>query len=67
MVGVNNVPEDVLGLIAQDTEFRVRELVYQAQKYAYHEHRDKLTIEDLNMALKANNSDVLHEHCCDFL
>lgn len=53
--------EECLSLIAQDTEFRTRLLIQQAQKYAWHERRAKLTVEDLNMALRDQSQEV-HTH-----
>lgn len=57
-MGVNNVPEDALTAIAQEVEYRARELIQDASKFARHEHRDKLLVDDLNYALKARNLEV---------
>lgn len=57
-MGVNNLPEDALTAIAQEVEYRARELIQDASKFARHEHRDKLLVDDLNYALKARNLEV---------
>lgn len=57
-MGINNLPEDALTAIAQEVEYRARELVQDASKFARHEHRDKLLVDDLNYALKARNLEV---------
>lgn len=59
-VGVNNLPEDALTLIAQDLEYRVRELLQDAHKFALHEHREKLLVDDVNAALRSRNLEPLY-------
>lgn len=58
-IGLANLSEDVLAGLAQDLEYRVRELVQDAAKYMHHAHRTRLSVDDLNMALQARSFDPL--------
>lgn len=56
---MTNLSEDYLAALAQDTEYRVREVIQEASKFMIHGKRTKLSVEDVNYALEARNVEVI--------
>ena len=57
-LGLANLSEEVLQLIAHDTEYRLRELIQESAKHMRHARRVRLTTEDINMVLSLRNEEV---------
>ncbi|KAH8927890.1 TAF-domain-containing protein [Atractiella rhizophila] len=58
-LGLQNVPQELLRLIADDVEFRLFELIEESLKYMRHAKRTKLKTEDVDYALKGRNIEPL--------
>lgn len=54
------ISEIVLAAAADEIEYRLRELIQDSAKYMIHSKRNKLTVEDLNSALKDRNQALLY-------
>lgn len=52
--------EEVLTALAQEVDYRLRELIQNASKFMIHSKRAKLTVDDLNAALKDANQPLLY-------
>ena len=59
-IGISSLKEDVSVTIAQEVEYRVRELIQDASKFMIHSHHSKLTCDDLNNALRQKHSEPLY-------
>lgn len=57
-LGLANLSNEVLQLIAHDTEYRLRELIQESAKHMRHSRRIRLTTEDINMVLALRNEEV---------
>ncbi|OAG29278.1 transcription initiation factor TFIID subunit 6 [Nematocida displodere] len=57
--GVPDIEEEELKVIAQDLEYRLKELAQEASKFMIASKRTKLTIEDVNYALLSREVDPL--------
>ncbi|KAJ3033998.1 hypothetical protein HK097_004652, partial [Rhizophlyctis rosea] len=55
-----NLKDDVANALTQDVEYRLREIVNEAKKFAHHSHRQKLTSEDINHALRVRNVEPIY-------
>jgi transcription initiation factor TFIID subunit 6 len=58
-VGIPNLKDDVATSLAQDVEYRIHEIVQEAMKFMRHGKRTKLTVDDINNALRVRNVEVL--------
>ncbi|KAF9157846.1 hypothetical protein DFQ26_008261 [Actinomortierella ambigua] len=59
-VGIPNLKDDVAGALAQDVEYRIHEIVQEAMKFMRHSKRTKLTVDDINNALRVRNVEPLY-------
>lgn len=59
-VGIPNLKDDVATSLAQDVEYRIHEIVQEAMKFMRHGKRTKLTVDDINNALRVRNVEVQH-------
>lgn len=59
-IGIPHLKEDVSVALAQEVEYRIRELIQDASKFMLHSKRAKLTVEDVNNALRMKHSDPLY-------
>ena len=59
-VGISNLKDEVAEALAPDVEYRLRDLVQGALKFAKHGRRDHLTTEDINYALRLRNCEPLY-------
>ncbi len=59
-IGLASLSDDLLRALAQDVEYRAREVLQDAQKYAAHGKRTRLTASDVNAALQAANAERLY-------
>ena len=57
-VGIPNLKDDVATSLAQDVEYRIHEIVQEAMKFMRHGKRTKLTVDDINNALRVRNVEV---------
>jgi len=57
--GVPEIEEEDLKILAQDLEYRLKELAQEASKFMLASKRSKLTIEDVNYALISKEMDPL--------
>lgn len=55
-----DLSEEVLTMVAQELEYRLRELIQDASKYMTHCKRTRLTVEDLNWALRDRGQPQLY-------
>lgn len=62
--GIKNVPDAVAGHLAQDVEYRLREIVQDALKLMKHTHRERLTCADVDGALRLRNVEVIVDVGC---
>lgn len=56
---MTTLSEEVVEALAQDVEYRTREIIQEAGKFMFHAHRQKLSVDDINHALAARNVEVL--------
>ncbi|KAK3831106.1 MAG: transcription initiation factor TFIID subunit 6 [Linnemannia gamsii] len=59
-VGIPNLKDDVATSLAQDVEYRIHEVVQEAMKFMRHGKRTKLTVDDINNALRVRNVEPLY-------
>ena len=59
-VGIAHLKDDVADALAPDIEYRLRDLVQEALKFAKHGRRETLTTEDINYALRLRNCEPLY-------
>ncbi|KAF9904163.1 hypothetical protein BX616_001384 [Lobosporangium transversale] len=59
-VGIPNLKDDVANSLAQDVEYRIHEIVQEAMKFMRHGKRTKLTVDDINNALRVRNVEPLY-------
>ncbi|KAF9200739.1 hypothetical protein BGZ49_009015 [Haplosporangium sp. Z 27] len=59
-VGIPNLKDDVASSLAQDVEYRIHEIVQEAMKFMRHGKRTKLTVDDINNALRVRNVEPLY-------
>ncbi len=57
-MGIPNLKDDVAVSLAQDVEYRIHEIVQEAMKFMRHGKRTKLTVDDINNALRVRNVEV---------
>ncbi|KAM0681601.1 histone H4-like TAF Taf6 [Glugoides intestinalis] len=57
--GISNIEDDALRVLAQDLEYRIKELCQEASKFMLASHRTKLNIGDVNNALICRNVEPL--------
>ncbi|KAF9427229.1 hypothetical protein BGZ94_005288 [Podila epigama] len=62
-VGIPNLKDDVATSMAQDVEYRIHEIVQEAMKFMRHGKRTKLTVDDINNALRVRNVEPLYGFC----
>jgi len=60
MAGLGPIREEVAAALAQDAEYRVREIVQEAVKFMRHSKRAHLTTGDLDAALRLRNVEPLY-------
>ena len=63
-VGVSALSEDVATTIAEDLEYRVKEIVQDGIKFMRHSKRRRLKCSDLDCALRAKNVEPLYGFDC---
>ena len=56
---LNRVSDEAARALAPDLDYRLREIIQDAQKFARHAKRTKLTTEDINNALKMRNHEPM--------
>ena len=56
--GIADLKDDVAQALAQDIEYRLRDIIQEAMKFMRHAKRSKLSTEDINHALKVRNLEV---------
>ncbi|EPZ33902.1 transcription initiation factor TFIID subunit 6 [Rozella allomycis CSF55] len=54
-IGISNLSEEVTQLVAQDVEYRLREIIQEAAKFMNHAKRSLLTTADVNDSLANRN------------
>ena len=54
----DHLSEEIAHALAQDVEYRVREVIQEGIKFALHGHRTVLTTEDVNRSLRLLNIEV---------
>ncbi|KAF9437532.1 hypothetical protein BGZ76_000348 [Entomortierella beljakovae] len=59
-VGITNLKDDVATSLAQDVEYRIHEIVQEAMKFMRHGKRTKLSVDDINNALRVRNVEPLY-------
>ncbi|KAI9499123.1 transcription initiation factor TFIID subunit 6 [Zychaea mexicana] len=63
-LGITNLKDEVATALAQDVEYRVHELIQEATKFMRHSKRSKLTVDDINSALRLKNVEPLYGYAC---
>ena len=56
---LNSVSVEAARALAPDLDYRLREIIQDAQKFARHAKRTKLTTEDINNALRIRNHEPM--------
>ncbi|RHZ44765.1 hypothetical protein Glove_709g16 [Diversispora epigaea] len=59
-IGITNLKDNVAATLALDVEYRIHEIIQEANKFMRHSKRTKLTGEDINNALHVRNVDPLY-------
>ncbi|KAI9309358.1 transcription initiation factor TFIID subunit 6 [Cunninghamella echinulata] len=59
-LGITNLKDDVATALGQDVDYRVQELIQEATKFMRHSKRSKLTVDDINAALRVKNVEPLY-------
>ena len=59
-VGIAHLKDEVADALAPDVEYRLRDLVQEALKFAKHGRRETLTTDDINYALRLRNCEPLY-------
>ena len=59
-VGIAHLKDEVADALAPDVEYRLRDLVQEALKFAKHGRRETLTTADINYALRLRNCEPLY-------
>jgi len=54
------ISDSAAKLLAQDVEYRIREIAEEARKFMRHSHRDILTTSDINYALRVRNVEPMY-------
>ena len=67
-VGISSISEDVATTIAEDVEYRLKEVVQDGLKFMRHSKRHRMKCSDLDCAMRAKNIEPLYgfdssEHC----
>jgi transcription initiation factor TFIID subunit 6 len=57
--GITSIDDEALRILAQDLEYRIKELCQEASKFMLASRRTKLTIDDVNYALISRNIEPL--------
>ncbi|KAI8640962.1 TATA box binding protein associated factor-domain-containing protein [Parasitella parasitica] len=63
-LGIANLKDEVATALAQDVEYRVHELIQEAAKFMRHSKRTKLSVDDINAALRVKNVEPLYGYTC---
>ncbi|KAI9296729.1 TAF-domain-containing protein [Neoconidiobolus thromboides FSU 785] len=59
-LGLSSIPKDGLSSLADDVEFRIKEVVQEAIKFMKHGKRERLTLDDINLALRVRSVEPLY-------
>ena len=59
-IGIPNLSDDASRIIADDISFRIKLILQEAEKFAGHAKRKKLTTDDIDRALKIKNIEPLY-------
>ncbi|KAI3653385.1 hypothetical protein MP228_001332 [Amoeboaphelidium protococcarum] len=59
-INITNLQDEVASALSQDVEFRLRDIIQEAQKFRRHAKRTMLTSDDINNALKLRNCQRLY-------
>jgi|TARA_B110000977_G_scaffold65561_2_gene89358 transcription initiation factor TFIID subunit 6 len=59
-VGIESLPDEVARALAPDVEYRLREVIQDAMKFAKHSKRRVITTEDVNASLRLRDVDPLY-------
>ncbi|CAO3660736.1 unnamed protein product [Rhizopus stolonifer] len=59
-LGISNLKDETTTALAQDVEYRIHELIQEATKFMRHSKRTKLTVDDINSALRVKNVEPLY-------
>ncbi|KAI8070980.1 transcription initiation factor TFIID subunit 6 [Gongronella butleri] len=59
-LGITNLKDDVAVALGQDVDYRMQELIQEATKFMRHSKRSKLTVDDINAALRVKNVEPLY-------
>ncbi|KAJ1673992.1 histone H4-like TAF Taf6, SAGA complex subunit, partial [Spiromyces aspiralis] len=60
-VGISKLSDDVTDALANDVEYRIQQIIEEAIKFMQHSKRTKLTVNDINQALRVRNFEANHE------
>ncbi|ORX55696.1 DUF1546-domain-containing protein [Hesseltinella vesiculosa] len=58
--GITNLKDDVAVALGQDVDYRIQELIQEATKFMRHSKRSKMTVDDINAALRVKNVEPLY-------
>lgn len=61
-VGIANLGDDAAKELADDVTFRLKVIVQDAMKFMHHSKRQKLSITDIDHALKIKNIEVIKNY-----
>ncbi|XP_061171476.1 transcription initiation factor TFIID subunit 6-like [Saccostrea echinata] len=59
-VGISGIPDDAAGVLAEDSSYRLKQIIQEAVKFMHHGKRLKLSTADIDHALRAENIEPLY-------
>ncbi|KAJ2815528.1 histone H4-like TAF Taf6, SAGA complex subunit, partial [Coemansia sp. 'formosensis'] len=59
-IGVPKLKDGITTALAQDVEYRLHEIITEAMKFMRHSKRTKLTVTDINCALRVRNVEPIY-------
>lgn len=59
-VGISGIPDDAASVLAEDSSYRLKQIVQEAVKFMHHGKRHRLSTADIDHALRAQNIEPLY-------
>ncbi|XP_062607356.1 transcription initiation factor TFIID subunit 6-like [Saccostrea cucullata] len=59
-VGISGIPDDAASVLAEDSSYRLKQIIQEAVKFMHHGKRLKLSTADIDHAMRAENIEPLY-------
>nr|CAB3266799.1 transcription initiation factor TFIID subunit 6 [Phallusia mammillata] len=59
-IGITHIPEQAMQYVADETSYRLREIIQEALKFSHHRKGVKLSCQDIDNSLKSKNLEPLY-------